>query len=443
MRIIVQLRYSPDLHAASKGVAAFTETAPVEGGLPGFTLDHTYGTVQIPQPQAVEPGASPFDLAQPLSFSIVPQESTYIVRGQIPDDPEGRRNTLATAYSNPNVTGVFSDPVIESSLICPGNPPLGSMKDVARLLAVPALAAAGLDGTGVMLAIVDTGINLAYLATQGRNPKLDAAKSWTPAGVPTTPGNHPKDHGTMCAYDVGIAAPNATLLDYAVLLSKTPGQTAMSGLLSDAVKAYSVLLGMLTAMPAKARALVVSNSWGMFSPSWDFPVGHPGNYSDNHAHPFNVIVASLENAGADILFAAGNCGRDCPDGRCQFGMTRPICGANSHPKVISVAGIDIKKNRVGYSSQGPGRLSTPKPDISAYTHFSGSLVYPEDGGTSAACPVAAGVIAAVRTKYPVSKLSPAQLRSLLFKTAEDLGKTGFDFDYGWGAINPKALLAKL
>jgi subtilisin family serine protease len=281
------------------------------------------------------------------------------------------------------------------------------------------------------------------LATQGRTPKLDVGKSWTPAGVTTTPGQHPKNHGTMCAYDVGIAAPQATLLDHAVLLSQKTGQTTMSGLLSDAVLAYSQLLTLLNGLPVQSRRLVVSNSWGMFSPQWDFPVGHLGNYSDNPSHPFNIIVASLENAGADILFAAGNCGRDCPDGRCDFVSVPPICGANSHPKVISVAGIDVEKKRVGYSSQGPGRLSANKPDLSAYTHFEGSLVYPEDGGTSAACPVAAGVVAAFRTKYSSSQLPPAQLRTLLYKTSEDLGMVGFDYDYGWGGINPKAAAAEL
>src|SRR5205814_5525407 len=140
--------------------------------------------------------------------------------------------------------------------------------------------------------------------------------------------------------------------------STTPGATAMAGLLSDAVLAYSKLRQILVAMPASKRAMVISNSWGMFSPKWDFPPVHPGNYSDNANHPFNIIVASLENAGTDILFAAGNCGRDCADGRCDFGTTHPICGANSHPSVISVAGVDTTKSRVGYSSQGPGRLTS-------------------------------------------------------------------------------------
>jgi subtilisin family serine protease len=243
----------------------------------------------------------------------------------------------------------------------------------------------------------------------------------------------------MCAFDLGIAAPRARLLDHAILTSAT----SMAGVLSDAVVAFSRLL-QIARSGARPKALVVTNSWGLFDPRTDFPVGHPGNYSDNASHPFNVIVASLENAGADILFAAGNCGRDCPDMRCNF-TSRPICGANSHPRVLSVAGIDVKLRRVGYSSQGPGRLSPQKPDIAAYTHFRGSGVeagHP-DTGTSAACPVAAGVVAAVRSKYGPSTVSPEQLRSLIFKTSHDLGKHGWDNDFGWGAIDPTALVAAL
>src|SRR6185503_17630740 len=133
--------------------------------------------------------------------------------------------------------------------------------------------AAGMNGKGVYLAIVDTGVNTAHLQAKGQKPSLDAANSWTPDGVPSTPGQHPVNHGTMCAYDAAIGAPKATVLDHAVLLSNTPGETVMSGLLSDAVLSYSKLRTVLLGMPEKTRAMVVSNSWGMFNPRWDFPVG--------------------------------------------------------------------------------------------------------------------------------------------------------------------------
>jgi subtilisin family serine protease len=444
MRVLVQFRSSPEVHAATlRGEAMPAFAATTAAPIPGLVIDPAYNPVQVPTPQADEPGASPYHYSPAVSFSTDPEEATYLVRGTLPDDPDRQRLVLAQAAARPEVVGVFSDPVISTCLVCPGDPAVGSDQDVADQLGVKALADAGLDGYRVPVVIVDTGINLAHLDSKGRDPKFSRQRSWAPAGVATRAGQHPVGHGTMCAYDVGIAAPKATLVDHALLLSETPGETAMSGLLSDAVLSYSRLLTMVQAMPASRRSLVVNNSWGMFSPTWDFPVGHPGNYSDNPAHPFNVIVASVEAAGADILFAAGNCGRDCPDSRCRFGTARPICGANSHPSVLSVAGVDTRKRRVGYSSQGPGRLDPDKPDLSAYTHFKGSGVYPADGGTSAACPVAAGVVAAVREKYPSSVLSPAELRALLRKTALDLGGTGFDHDFGWGVVDGVALTAAL
>jgi subtilisin family serine protease len=442
MKVLVQLRSSAPVHAAALGGSPLPSlTASIESSVAGLTLDPSYPPVQLPGVRTAA-GSPMHSLSQPLSFSLDAADSTYLVRGYVPDG-SSQAAAVAAATAHPDVVGVFSDPLIESSIVCPGDPPVGKDSDVAKLLSVSKLASHQMAGKGVYLAIVDTGVSVAHLKSKGRTPKLDVMKSWTPAGVTTTPGKHPVDHGTMCAYDAGIAAPKATYLDYAVLLSRTPGATAMAGLLSDAVLAYSKLRNILNATPVSKRAMVVSNSWGMFSPTWDFPPGHPGNYSDNPNHPFNIIVASLEAAGADILFAAGNCGKNCPDGRCNFGTTPPICGANSHPLVLSIAGVDTKKGRVGYSSQGPGRLSARKPDVSAYTHFVGSGVYPEDGGTSAACPVAAGVVAAIRSKYPASKLSPLQLRALIYKTAEDRGNSGYDFDYGFGIINPAALMAAL
>ena len=191
---------------------------------------------------------------------------------------------------------------------------------------------------------------------------------------------------------------------------------------------------------------MISNSWGSFSPSWDFPVGHPGNYSDNPAHPFNLIVASLEQAGADVLFAAGNCGRDCPDGRCAY-PDRPIVGANSHP----ARPVDRRRRRRAATGsatppRGPAGSTARKPDMCAYTHFSGSKAFGDDepdSGTSAACPVAAGLVAAIRTRWPASRLSPAQLRTLLRRTADDRSDVGFDYDYGYGIVDPAGIIAAL
>jgi len=444
MRVLIQLRPSPDLVAAVADPARIATTADVADGLPGVELDPLFVPVALPRPVPAG-GGDPLSLNQPLSFSLAAEDASVLVRGTISDDEPATRLTLLLTL-RPDVVGVFADPVVESSPTCGGDPPVGTWHDVERLLNVSGLQSEGLDGSGVALAVLDTGINAAHVSQRcRRGVTLDTGRSWVPASVPVRPGEAEIGHGTMCAFDAVIGAPQASLIDVPLLRSTRPGGSALDGLLSDAVAAFAHLRTVLDAQPAESRALVISNSWGSFSPEWDFPVGHPGNYSDNAAHPFNLMVASLDGAGADVLFAAGNCGRDCVDRRCAY-TTRPIVGANSHPRALAVGGVDINGERVGYSSQGPGRLTSRKPDVCAYTHFAGSGAFGDDhpdSGTSAATPVAAGLVAAIRTRWPSTRLSPSQLRALLRRTAEDRSEVGFDYDYGYGTLDPAGIIAAL
>jgi hypothetical protein len=84
-----------------------------------------------------------------------------------------------------------------------------------------------------------------------------------------------------------------------------------------------------------------------------------------------------------------------------------------------------------------------KPDVSGYTHFRGSGVFAADGGTSAATPVVAGLVAAFRSRFPFDatdfRTSPAAIRNLLMRTAEDRGNIGFDFHFGWGIVSGRKL----
>jgi hypothetical protein len=221
----------------------------------------------------------------------------------------------------------------------------------------------------------------------------------------------------------------------------------MGGTLSVAVLAYAQLLASWAVQFAPGglhqyKALVVSNSWGIFHPSWDFPDGHPGRYCDNPRHPFHLLVSALSGAGADIVFAAGNCGTECADGRCKTRTQGAIMGASAHRDVLTLAGCDTSDRRVGYSSQGPSiaGMYPDKPDVTAYTHFLGSEAFglnDPDTGTSAACPVAAGCIAAIRTKRGPSVTPPAALNDQLRATARGVVPGGgWNGDYGHGIIDP-------
>jgi Subtilase family len=419
---------------ANSAMSMAADGGTTGGDLPeGFTLDPEYPMIEIGD--------------QTTQASLV---------ASVGDDGSGEakvavRGFLETTLDDvPETLGghpVFSDPEIAPFLTCGNDPPVGAHADVATLLEVQTLWDRGMTGENVAVAIMDTGINLAHIeAKLGSAPIFDSANSWAKPGSPHNPGEYPVDHGTMCAYDALIAAPWATLLDFPILFSVS----GIQAVLSNALLTFSKILtertnGSLTGY----SGVVISNSWGVFHPSWDFKPGHPGRYIDNPNHPFMLQLEALARSGIDIFFAAGNCGADCPDGRCQNVTTETIRGASASIDVFSVAGCDTSDTRVGYSSQGPSIPGIPpgtKPDITAYTHFLGSEAFgtgQPDSGTSAACPVAAGCMAALRTKISPD-VAGADWKNtyLLFdhfrqNAAIPAGlAAGWNGDYGYGIIRP-------
>jgi hypothetical protein len=347
---------------------------------------------------------------------------------------------------------IFADPAIEPFITCGGDPPVGNSADVAKNLDVPGLAAKGLNGDRVAIAVMDTGINLAFLTSAlGWTPTLDTANSWNAPGATTAAGSYPVDHGTMCAFDALIAAPKATLLDFPILSLAGSGGSTISGVLSAALLAYAQVLSSWAVTKTGSDlsqyvAVVLTNSWGVYHPSWDFPTGHAGRYIDNPNHPFNLFVGTVVGAGVDVVFAAGNCGADCPASKCQGRTTETIMGANAHTDVLTVAGCDTTGTRVGYSSQGPSiaGMYKEKPDVTCYTHFLGSQALGTglpDSGTSAACPVTAGCVAALRTLK--SGVPSNTIFGALRAHTGSSGTAGWDADYGFGIISPVAAATSL
>ncbi|MBC7987443.1 MAG: S8 family serine peptidase [Sphingomonadaceae bacterium] len=370
------------------------------------------------------------------------REQHYVVRGFVEASLEDPPQMLDGHV-------VYADPEIAPFVTC-GADAVGAASDVATLLQTDELLRRGMDGTNVGVVILDTGINLTHLeSVLGYVPNFDSANSWTPPGVGWTAGDAPVDHGTMCAFDALIAAPSATLIDYPILSANAPtGGSVMSGFLSTALLAFAGIHGSWNSGVGSGdlsqySGLVVSNSWGIFHPSWDFPAGHPGRYCDNPNHPFILQLETMSMGAIDVFFAAGNCGADCPDGRCQNRSVESIMGASASVDALSIAGCDINNERVGYSSQGPSiaGMYGMKPDFTAYTHFLGSQAFGvdvPDSGTSAACPVAAGCMAALRTHIsPRTPATPYMMYSHFRQQATTPAgqSTGWNGDYGYGIIN--------
>jgi subtilisin family serine protease len=326
------------------------------------------------------------------------------------------------------VEGIYVNPEIHPfPTVCP-SAAIGNVTNVENQIRIQSVHGANHKGRGVKIAVVDTGID---------GTQINVVGGLNRPGFPA-PGTTRPDHGTMVAFYARIAAPDAMIYDYPLL--KSSGNMWV-GFLSDAIRIYEELLALILNFPGP---LVVNNSWGMYDRSQDRPAGDPQNYSANPRHPFNLIVESLVSAGADVFFATGNCGSTCPVQRCGVGDRGPansIHGANSHPDVVCMAAVTIHDDLLGYSSEGPGGLHAQKPDLAATSHFSGSGVNGQpDTGTSAACPVASGVTAALRSKPSARTILPGQMKAALTQHARQPGGTlpGWNGQLGWGIVDAAA-----
>ena len=75
---------------------------------------------------------------------------------------------------------------------------------------------------------------------------------------------------------------------------------------------------------------------------------------------------------------------------------------------------------LGYSSQGPGqpRLGADKPDFCATSQFrEDDDAFSINTGTSAACGLTAGIVAALRSRWDSATVSPHHLKQALNQTA--------------------------
>lgn len=298
--------------------------------------------------------------------------------------------------------------------------PAVSIADVRAALGVEAmLLAGGGRGRGIGVGILDEGFDGTIYPVAGGFAQPGAQP---PGAAPIT------SHGSMCAADVLVAAPEADLLDYPFLGIPSSG---------GALRMFQALLD---ERRRTGRPHVANNSYGF--------VGVPSRTQfPNHEifdlnHPLHRKVREVVASGVTVLFAAGNCGVQCPSPKCHssgIGPGRSIHASNSLAEVITVAAVNAAGTRVGYSSQGPGMFELQKPDISCVTHLfgnfgpgrpAGGTTNDFDNGTSAATPVAAGVVAALLSGAPL--LTPGQIKRALIESTKS---ATWNPDTGFGAVH--------
>jgi len=184
---------------------------------------------------------------------------------------------------------------------------------------------------------------------------------------------------------------------------------------------------------ANNGADILSNSWG-------------GDFTMPTIHSAIIDVTEpggigREGKGCIVLFASGN-----------WESGGPVTWPAKYREVIAVGATDANDNVWYYSGRGPQLdIVAPSGDMelngdiwttdivggAGFNSRNPSILDYTDkmGGTSAACPIAAGVTALVLSINP--DLMNTEVQEILQISAIDLGSSDFDYTYGHGRIDAK------
>lgn len=417
--VMVEFRQVPGSSAASVA----SDASRID--IPGLTIDPRFEPVPMrPQGQSAAFGGTFIVRAEVASEDVMEE-----LRKR-PDVVQVWRDTPIAPFAD-DATAARVQPAMNAMATCPVPPcdcafdvAKGTLADVAAYLGADVIWANGFRGAGIVVGVVDGGIT-----AQGR----PVAPGETTRRVGRVIGGWPEvdwgtrasawgEHGNMSATDVLGIAPEAQLYDLRIA-----GAIDSPGTISRALQAFQWAIDRHR---TDGTPHVLTNSWGIYREDWD-----PA-YARDPNHPFTRKVVEAIEEGITVLFAAGNCGETCPDGRCggDVGPGMSIWGVNGHPRVITVGAVNRNEQFIGYSSQGPAALDPDKPDLCGISHFAG--YFDPDNGTSAACPVVAGVAALLLQANP--SLTPQQVKDCLKATAKDIGPAGFDQHTGAGIVNARA-----
>jgi serine protease AprX len=376
------------------------------------------------------------------------QEQLIIVRGSIPP------NRIEELRTRPNVVDVNFDGELSpfhkhyglsncddwlidirsgSTTDCPVPPcdcqptrAHGCLLDVAISVGADQLWNSGINGDGVVIGIVDGGI-LAEGRMDPNRPGLvpRVIDGWPAENWGTLAGW--RDHGNMVATDALGMAPRASLFDIRIS-DGSPNNARMS----DAIAGINWAIEKYRAV---GTPQILCCGWGIHQQR------HDPRYATDSNHQLTRKIIEAMDEGIIVLFAAGNGGQSCPATSCgsDTGPRNSIWGANGHPRVITVGAVNKDEQLIGYSSQGPAALDDYKPDVCGISHMAGYFC--SDTGSSAACAVAAGIVALL--KQARSTLTQEAAKRLLKLTAKDIGPPGWDRHSGSGIIQAKTAFDRL
>ncbi|MDP9239619.1 MAG: S8 family serine peptidase [Actinomycetota bacterium] len=325
------------------------------------------------------------------------------------------QGVIAELTARPDVLAVRPDRTITAPVAQLAAPPQPNLVTIGA----PAMWDLGYTGQGVVVANLDTGVDVSHpdLASRFRG----GTNSWyDPNGQhPTTPtdisGHGTQTMGVIVGGDAGGTsigvAPGAQWIAAKIFNDQGVAQT------SKIHQAFQWLLDP-DGNPATPDAPnVVNNSWSTAVAGCDVE--------------FQPDLSGLRAAGIVPVFAAGNYGP----------LAGTTYGPAGLPEALAVGSVDDADVVDASSSRGPSACAqTVSPALVApgvgirTSDVAGG--YTVQTGTSLSAPHVAGGLALLLCAFP--GLSADQQESALTGSAEDLGPAGVDNDYGYGRLDVPA-----
>lgn len=278
-------------------------------------------------------------------------------------------------------------------------------------VAATAAWAAGYDGKGTKVAVLDTGTDLEHPDLKGR---VAASKNFTDSDTDADR----QGHGTHTISTVGGSGAESGGAKKGV----APGAELLSGkVLNDSGYGLDswIIAGMEWAVESKADVVSMS-------------LGDPSQTACDD--PLAAAAERLSRQGPLFVIAAGNSGPG------NNTVSSPGCAAS----VLTVGAVDRDDTTASFSSRGPAGLQhTLKPEIAApgvgisaaAMGGRGVYAYQSMSGTSMATPHVAGAAALVKQRHP--DWTGQQIKAALVASA-DTGVPGDVRETGGGRLDVKA-----
>jgi subtilisin family serine protease len=378
-------------------------------------------------------------------------------------------NFLATALAAGTITSGAADivaqfaeptPALDASAVATAGttaaPKYYAYQWNVRSVNAPAAWAAGYDGRGVRVAVVDGGIDASHRDLAGA-VDIAASRSFVPAADATDTcgpafncdlgvfwhGTHVA--GIIAARGIGVTgiAPKATII----------GVKALNG----GSGSFGSIISAVLYASTDAHADIINMSLGA-----EFGRSEQGAAELRSA--LNRAINFATAHGSLVVVAAGNSGIDFDH------PATSVCDPTTKPVTYCPSDYTVTPaesgNAIAISATGPKGFATGATDFTApayYSNYGSSLVwvaapggndslYPNPNyvfdmvlslsagnsyffadGTSMAAPAASAVAALIKQRNPSA--TPALLKAILAQSASDQGKVGADDFYGRGFID--------